>query len=220
MHQLRRRFLVVLAISIPLVAFAAKDFVMPKAYPAKSYPARDEHPMEKVTIAADPYDTPEKASIFNNRYLEHGLLPVFIIFTNDGTSAVSLQNMRIEFTTVNPKAKIQPATQDDLYRKLSRPVSTPGQRVPLPIPLPRHAKAGIDEKGRDEIDREMFKAKAIAPGETQAGFIFFDVEGISQPLVGGHIYVTRVTNGEGEELMYFDIPMEKYLSAPPSSTHQ
>src|ERR1700737_2985734 len=36
-----------------LGAIAAKEFVMPAAQPARTYPAHDDHPMEKVVVAVD-----------------------------------------------------------------------------------------------------------------------------------------------------------------------
>jgi hypothetical protein len=44
--------------------------------------------------------------------------------------------------------------------------------------------------------------------------MFFDVSGISTPLAGAHFYLTGVRDASGNELMYFEIPLEKYLSAP------
>ena len=35
-------------------AMGAKEFLMPDAHPARTYPAHDERPMEKVTVAVDP----------------------------------------------------------------------------------------------------------------------------------------------------------------------
>jgi hypothetical protein len=70
----------------------------------------------------------------------------------------------------------------------------------------------VNKGGRDEIDAAMFHAKAVAPHESEGGFMFFDVSGISQPLAGARIYISGVTNGNGQELMYFEIPMEKYLT--------
>ena len=35
------------------------------------------------------------------------------------------------------------------------------------------------------------------------------------PLAGAHFYLTGVRDAKGNELMYFEIPLEKYLSAPP-----
>jgi hypothetical protein len=44
--------------------------------------------------------------------------------------------------------------------------------------------------------------------------MFFDVSGISTPLAGANFYLTGVRDSKGNELMYFEIPLEKYLSAP------
>jgi hypothetical protein len=46
---------------------------------------------------------------------------------------------------------------------------------------------------------------------TQAGFLFFDVEGIDDPLAGAHLYISGVRNGQGQELIFFDISLEGYL---------
>ena len=58
-------------------AIAAKEFVMPAAQPARAYPAHDDHPMEKVAVAVDPYDVEDKASIFTVNYRNYGYIPVF-----------------------------------------------------------------------------------------------------------------------------------------------
>jgi len=193
---------------------------MPKTYPAKTYPAHDDHPMEKFSIAADPYDLPDKASIFSEHYNEQGYLPIFFVFTNDGDQPVAMTDMKVQLITKH-RDKIPAASVDDLYRRFSR-VKHRGDepsRNPLPIPLPRKKPdVGVSKQGRDEISVSMFSAKAVAPHESQSGFLFFDVNGISQPLAGARVYITGVTNNDGQELMYFEIPMEKYLSYTPPGT--
>jgi hypothetical protein len=220
-----RRLAIPLVLLLSVLLFAkAKDFVMPNVYPAKSYPAHDDHPTEKICIAADPYDLPDKASIFQVKYAEGGYLPVFIVFTNDGDQPVSMNNLKVQFIT-HGRDKIPAATEDDLYRRFSK-IKRRGDepsRNPLPIPLPGGGpKVGVKKSGRDEIGAAMFQAKAVAPHESEAGFVFFDVSGISQPLAGARIYVSGVSDGNGQELMYFEIPMEKYLSytAPGGTTAQ
>src|ERR1700689_3607915 len=80
------RFLIVLfEIMTVTLCLAAKDFVKPEAKPAQTYPAHDDHPDEKVAIAADPYDTPEKAKLFSVNFHDHGFLPIFFVVTNDGS---------------------------------------------------------------------------------------------------------------------------------------
>jgi hypothetical protein len=194
-----------------VVCLAAKDFVMPAAQPAKTYPARDEHPTEKVTLAVDPYDMADKASIFSVNYSEEGFLPIFVVITNDGDQPVALAGMKAQLVTVN-RSKISPASVDDLYRRLSHPSAT-GKPSPLPWPS-KKVKGTVNKQTQDELQNSQFGARAVEPHTTQAGFMFFDVSGISTPLAGAHFYLTGVRDSGGNELMYFEIPLEKYLSAP------
>ncbi len=196
-----------------LGAIAAKDFVMPAAQPARTYPAHDDHPMEKVVVAVDPYDVEDKASIFSVNYRNHGYMPVFFVITNDGDQPVSLVGMKAQLNTKD-RSKLLPSTTDDLVRRLSHP-SRNDRPNTLPIPLPRkEVKGGVDRKTWDEIEQAQFGAKAVEPHSTARGFLFFDIADISNPLAGGSFYLTGVRDGKGNELMYFEIPMEKYLSAP------
>jgi len=183
---------------------------MPTAQPAKSYPARDEHSSEAVTLALDPYDMAEKASIFSVHYNDVGLLPIFVVITNDGEQPVSLSGMKGELVTAD-RTKIPPATEDDIYRRVAKP---PGNVSPNPLPWPKKAKGSIGKDAMEEIQNAQFAAKAVEPHGTQSGFMFFDVSGISAPLAGARFYLTGVRDAKGNELMYFEVQLEKYLSAP------
>ena len=196
---------------IPALCLAAKEFVRPQAAPAKSYPANDAHPMEAVTVAVDPYDLAEKTTIFSVHYSELGFLPIFVIVTNDGNQPVELSGMKAQLVTVN-RAKLAPANEDDIARRLTRP-STNTNRYPIPFPT-KKVKGGLSKQAIQEIDNAQFAAKAVEPHSTQSGFLFFDVSDISAPLPGAHFYLTGVRDAKGNELMYFEIPLEKYLSAP------
>src|ERR1700680_3805427 len=204
---------VVLALS-PLLfspfALAAKNFVKPVARTAINYPAHDFHRDSNVAIAADPYDTPEKAKIFSVDFAAHGFLPVFFVVTNDGDQPVSIANMEIKLITAN-HSKLTPVPPNDLYRRLSNPQTS---TRPSPLPLPHKVKGTISQKEMDEIESSQFAATAVAPHGRQAGFLFFDVGGISSPLPGANIDITGVADAKGEELMYFEIPVDKYLNAP------
>src|SRR5213596_2797287 len=83
----------------PLVCLAAKEFVMPQAQPARTYPAHDEHPNEAVTIALDPYDMADKARIFSVHYDEFGFLPILVVVTNDGNQPIELTGMGAQLVT-------------------------------------------------------------------------------------------------------------------------
>jgi hypothetical protein len=189
---------------------AGKTFVKPEAKSAISYPAHDAHSDEKVTVAADPYDTPEKRKIFSIDFSAHGFLPIFFIVTNDGGKPVSIANMQIVMITGGDRAKLTPVAVDDVYRRISNPQSN-ARPSTIPIPLPHKEKAS--QKAVDEVAASQFEARAVEPHTTQSGFLFFDVGGISSPLRGSSIEITGIDDATGNELMYFEIPMDKYLNA-------
>src|SRR5208282_5968982 len=196
-----------------LGAIAAREFAMPATQPARTYPAHDDHPLEKVTVAVDPYDVEDKASIFSVNYRNNGYMPVFFVITNDGDQPVSLVDMKAQLNTKD-RSKLFPASMDDLLRRLSHPTRNDRQNT-LPIPLPKkEVKGGVSRKTWDEIEQAQFVAKAVEPHSSAHGFLFFDIADISNPLAGANFYLMGVRDAKGNELMYFEIPMEKYLSAP------
>jgi hypothetical protein len=193
------------------LCLAAKEFVMPQAQPAKTYPAHDEHPTEAVAVGVDPYDLAEKTTIFSVRYSEIGFMPIFVVVSNDGNQPVELSGMKAQLVTVN-RAKLTPANEDDIARRLTRP-SANTNKYPIPFPT-KKVKGGLSKQALEEIQNAQFVAKAVEPHSTQSGFLFFDVSDQSTPLAGAHFYLTGVRDAKGNELMYFEIPLEKYLSTP------
>jgi len=209
--QLTRSLLVCLGAGLLVPGLlASKNFVKPTARAAINYPAHDFHRDEQVAIAADPYDTPEKAKTFSIDFAAHGLMPVFFVVTNDGDQPVSIANMEIVLITGN-RSKLTPVTTDDLYRRLSNPQAA---TRPSPLPLPHKVKGTVSKKEMDEIASAQFAARAVEPHSTQSGFLFFDVGDISSPLPHANIDITGVVNAKGNEMLYFEIPMDKYLNAP------
>jgi hypothetical protein len=195
-----------------VVLVASKNFVKPVARTAINYPAHDFHRNEQVAIAADPYDTPEKAKIFSVDFAAHGMLPIFFVVTNDGDQPVSIANIEVKLITAN-HSKLTPVSTSDLYRRLTNPQAST-RPSPIPIPLPHKVKGTISKKEMEEIESSQFAAKAVEPHGTQSGFLFFDVGGISSLLPGANIDITGVDDAKGNELMYFEIPVDKYLNAP------
>ena len=206
-------YLCALILTAIVVCFAGKQFVMPQAQPAASYPAHDAHPTEHVTIAVDPYDMDDKAKIFSVRYSEIGFMPVFFVISNDGDQPVQLASMKAQLVTVN-HTKLLPAVEDDIERRLARPTAKT-RPSPLPIPSRNKVKGGVSMQTREEIQNSMFSARAVEPHSSQSGFLFFDVAGLSSPLAGAQFYLTGVRDAKDNELMYFEVALEKYLSAPP-----
>jgi hypothetical protein len=210
--KLRSRTIIIAGsvLAVSLVCFAAKEFSMPKAKPAAGYPAHDYHSNEKVTVAVDPYNTPAKTSIFVVPYRDLDLLPVFLVVTNDSDAPVALTDIKAQLVA-GDGTKLNPASEDDVYRKVSHPRAA-GARVPLPFPTKR-VKGGVDTKEWSEIQSAQFKAKAVEPRSSQAGFLFFDVSDVPNPLPGAHFYLTGVRDSSGNDLMYFEVPLDKYLEA-------
>ncbi len=203
----RRVLAVLCAVAAFAPCLAAKDFVKPVAQPAKTYPAHDDHTDEKVAIAADPYDTPEKAKIFSVDLHDRGFLPIFFVVTNDGSQPISIANIEIHLITAD-RAKLTPLSPEDIYRRLSNPQAATRPQSPLPLPRNK-VKGAITQKQMDEIESSQFAAKAVEPHTTQSGFLFFDVGDIPAPVAGAHLDVTGVRDAKGTELFYFDIQMGK-----------
>jgi hypothetical protein len=178
---------------------------------AFSYPAHDLHRDEKVSIAADPYDNPEKAKIFTTHFADHGFLPIFFIITNEGDQPVSIANMQIKLITGN-HSKLTPIGTEDLYRRLSNPQANTGTNNPLPFP--RKVKGAVSKQHMEEIESSQFAAKAVEPHTTQAGFFYFDVADLNSPLRGATVDISGVDDAAGAELLFFEIPMDSYLNAP------
>jgi len=145
-------------------------------------------------------------------YLDRGFLPIYLIISNDGDAPISLIGLKAELVTAH-KEKIASAGGDDLRRRFAKVNSNPTAPSRLPIPLPRRVpKGSISREGLDELERAPFQARAVEPQSTQAGFLFFDVRDLNRPLPGAYIYVSGLQDSTGQELIYFEIPLDKYLA--------
>jgi hypothetical protein len=182
---------------------------MPAAHAAKTYPAHDDHAREAAAVGLDAYDSEDKARIFSVHFREIGMLPILLVVTNDGDQPISLADMKAELVTAD-RTKLVAAVPDDIYRRLSHPST--GSNYPLPFPT-KKVKGGISNQTRDEVEGAQFAAQAVEPHTSQAGFIFFDVSGLSDPLAGARFYLTGVRNSNGDELMYFEVPLERSAGA-------
>jgi hypothetical protein len=217
---LNRRVVLACLLLLAIAAFAKERvFQMPKAYHAKTYPAVDAHEDEKLAIAADPYDMPDKAAIFVTDYSREGLLPIYMIFSNDGDDAVGLGNMHVQLITKR-RDKIEPATLDDIYRRISKQKARGDEQgtIKLPVPIPRRStnNRNLSPDAQLEAESMQFLAKAVEPHTTKAGFMTFDVRGLDNPLAGAKIVLTGIRRGDAE-LFYFEIPLEKYLGYKPGT---
>ena len=192
----------------------AADHAPPPVTPATSFPSVEVHDKEQVAIAIEPYDTKEKVSIFHIDYLKYDVMPVRLIVTNNGDRPISLRDARILFETAKGD-RIQAAEPDDVNR-LMNPRINP-TRIPLPEPIPIHRKPKDYYKDiKADFDTFEYQALAVEPHTTRAGFLFYDLTGVANPLKGAHMYLRVLRDADGKELYSFEIPFDKYLQSKSS----
>jgi hypothetical protein len=210
MRVLRAIPLFLLGLVLPALA---SDHTPPPVQPATSFAAVEVHPDEKVAIAAEPYDTKEKESIFRVDYLSHGVMPVRLIVTNLGDKPISLRDARILFQT-SAGDRIQAAEPEDVDRLMSRK-EREGSSIPMPGPLPKiklKPKASNQEVEKD-FDAFEYQALVVEPHTTRAGFLFYDVSELAHPLQGAKLHLHALRDADGNELFFFEIPFDKYLQS-------
>jgi len=205
------RTVVTLLFLVAAYTFAA-DKKAPPAKPANQYAAFDTHPNENVTIAAEPCDNPRDCSFFRLEYVQHGFIPVRVIITNDGDTALSLEEARLQFISAN-RDVIPAALDDDINRRLFSTKSAAGTKIPL-TPITIH-HAPVDKKITQDEDDFGFQGTTVNAHSTLAGYLFYDVRGLDDPpLKGAELYVKMIRTLDGKkELFAFSIPFNKWLAA-------
>jgi hypothetical protein len=194
----------------------ASDHAPPPVQPATSFAAVEVHENEKVAIAAEPYDTKEKESIFRIDYLGHGIMPVRLIITNNGDRPISLRDARILFQTKSGD-QIQAAEPEDVQRVMSRK-DREGGRIPMPGPLPtiKLKPKASDKDVAEDFQTFEYGALVVEAHTTRAGFLFYDVSQLDQPLKGSKLHLHKLRDADGHELFYFEIPFDKYVQSKSS----
>jgi hypothetical protein len=213
MRTLRAIPLLLLWLALPA---AAVDHTPPPVQAATTFAAVEVHEDEKVAIAAEPYDTKEKASIFRIDYLGHGVMPIRLIVTNNGSRPISLRDARILFLTADGE-KIQTAEPEDVERLMTRK-EREGGKIPMPGPIPNiklKPKASNKDIEQD-FDNFEYQALVVEPHTTRAGFLFYDVSDLDHPLKGAKLHLHKLRDADGNELFYFEIPFDNYLKSKSS----
>jgi hypothetical protein len=207
-------FLLVPLLGCSLVPSAwASDRKPPPVQPATSFPAVEVHDKEKVAIAAEPYDTKEKEALFRVDYLSHGVMPVRLIVSNNGDKPINLRDARILFQTPAGD-RIQAAEPEDVERLMSRK-EREGAKIPMPGPLPgiRMKPKASNKEIQEDFDQFEYGALVVEPHTTRAGFLFYDVSQLDNPLKGSKLHLHELRDADGNELFYFEIPFDKYLES-------
>jgi hypothetical protein len=208
-HAIRwSRPVLLFALALPA---AAREHTPPAVEPASRFAAVETHTDEKISIAAEPYDTKEKCALFRVDYLRRGVLPVRLVVTNNGDRPISLDQARILFESASGE-RIQAAEPEDVERRFSLKDKT-GAKIPMPTPLPSlHTKARAhDKEVEQDFDTFEYSATTIAPHTTRSGFLFYVIDGPTASLAGAHLIVRKLLTDDGHELFAFEIPFDKYL---------
>ena len=191
----------------------ASDHSPPAVQPATTYAAVEVHEDEKLAIAAEPYDTKEKESIFKVDYLSHGVMPIRLIVTNNGDRPISLRDARILFLTAAGE-KIQAAEPEDVERLMTQK-ERQGSKIPMPGPIPSiklKPKASNQDIEQD-FNTFEYQALVVEAHTTRAGFLFYDVSQLDHPLRGAKLHLHKLRDADGQELFYFEIPFDKYIKS-------
>lgn len=213
--------------STTLAILASEEKPLEPARHASLYAAHETHSDEKVTIAAEPFDSKEKDSVFPVDYSKHNILPLRVVISNDSDQSLQLMNLRIELIPLGKgKDHYGPASWEDISRRVSSEIGrrapadkpNPAPRGPLGIPLP--GGKGKKTKGlsaKEQFDELSFAARAVEPHQSQSGLVFFDVAGAGMPPSQAKLYVTGIRNSNNQELFYFEVPL--YPNARNTTTY-
>ncbi len=211
---MRPRFPLIFALALcaAAVPLPASDHTIPAPKDASTYAAYDAHAAEHVVIAAEPYDTKEKEKIFRVDYVDHEFMPIYIVVTNNSDKPISLDQARIDLISAAGD-KIPAAVAEDVERRMTH-VSNAGKVIPMPAPLPPIKKKPKtpDKKIEQDFSDFEYSATTVPPHSTRAGFLFYDMQGLGNtPLKGATLNLRDLRDASGNELFYFQIPLDKYL---------
>ena len=180
----------------PLLLALDKDAPF-KPEPVDSYEFKQK--LDGVTIAAQAFDTEaltQKAfGKLNPNHYE--VLPVLVVIQNNRAKAIRVDQMAIQYITPG-MGKIDHTPYAEL---LSRVGPTRPNLGPRPLPLPRKTKK--NPFNAPEVEARAWAAKMIAPGETAAGFFYFQ----TRHTTSSRLYLTGIFEpASNQELYYYEIP--------------
>ena len=125
-------------------------------------------------------------------YFHHGYMPLRVIVTNDSDKPVELDQARILFVAAD-RSVANSATEDELQRRMFTTKQVQPTKVPL-IPITIHHQP-VDKKIVADMDDFGFVSTTVAPHSTAAGWLFYDVRDLDDPVLdGAEIEIRRVVN--------------------------
>jgi hypothetical protein len=143
-------------------------------------------------------------------------MPVRLIVTNNGSRPISLRDARILFQTAAGD-RIQTAEPEDVERLMTRK-EREGSKIPMPGPIPpiKLKPKASNKEIEEDFNTFEYQALVVEPHTTRAGFLFYDVSDLDEPLKGAKLHLHDLRDADGNELFYFEIPFDKYLKSKSS----
>ena len=156
-----------------------------------------------MTVGVEPYQTPEKQrTAFGKLDLyQHGVLPVLVVVQNDGSQAIRLEGLQVEY--LGPTGNHVEATPASDVRYLRAPGKPPVIPGPTGSPIPGKIKK--NPLNAWEIEGRAFAAKMLPAGQSASGFFYFQT-GLQR---GSKIYLSGLSEANsGKALFYYEIPLD------------
>jgi len=201
---------IVLGLSL-LMATALAASAADGSYQAKAagrYPANQSQ--GDLVVAVKPfYSEKDQKSVFGKaRPYEHGVMPLLLVITNTGLQPYELKNLKVRFIT-GDRDGLEPITGDELAFFNPRGHQPKTRKIPG-LPGLNRTRVKKGPLARFEITDNEFKAPVLTPESTASGFFYYWT-GTDDPLDGATAYISGIVNlATGQELFYFEIPLDRY----------
>jgi len=200
-------------VTAPLLAgYKVKPFF---AGHARTFAASDSH--DEITIAAEPYDQPEKVlQVFDRDPGPENFVTVLIVVSNDSDDEIELNGNEVELA--NPRLRgLHPTPTDDVVREIfpskNRRRSSSGG-IGIGVPFGGSSDKDFASAQADFFSKELGD-RFVAPHSTAYGFVFYKSPERGAALVGANIYVPRVRirrsrdpQRVGRELRFYEIDLK------------
>lgn len=215
--------LMVLCLSAaPCQAFAgykAKPF---SASHAKVFLAYDSH--DNITIAAEPYDTPEKVlHVFDRDPSQAGYVTLLVVVSNDGDSEIELNSNEFELTR-GRQGSLHPTPADDVIREIFY-AKEHTRRPPGGVKVGRERGGNSDKdflNARADFLSKEFGQKFIPAHSTSYGFVFYETPQLGAALIGAKVYIPKIRirrsaspNQVGREVLFYEIDLKPAVIGHP-----
>ena len=164
----------------------------------------------EVTVAAEPYDEPQKVEAAFGRVdpNDYGFLPILVVISNDTDRIVDISELRVQLVTSGGRA-LDPVPADKLaYSRSTGRWGTGGPPIRVGPPWSRPRPHPLE---RWEIDARAFRSEFVSPHSFASGFFYFEAGSGRDRIPGARLYLRGFKQlPSGKELMYYEIDLSPY----------